>query len=212
MSESFQNVPHFYLRRQLNMEKMAVLKDRLGQDAGLAGQVKITYTDLLLKALAEALKDHPYLNASWSDEGIRLYQKVNLGVAIALPQGLIVAVIKDANSKTLGEVARERADLVEKANSNKLDPADINGGTFTLTNLGMYDIDDFSPIINPPQSAILATGKISEKPVSENRQVQIRRVMNVTLAADHRVVDGAQAAQFLKSYAELVEMNPELLI
>ncbi len=212
MSESFRNVPHFYLRRQLNMEKMAVLKERLGNDANLAGQGKITFTDLMLKALAEALKDHPYLNAAWSDEGIRLYQKVNLGVAIAVTQGLVVAVIKDAGSKSLQNIALERATLVEKAGAGKLTQDDIGDGTFTLTNLGMYDIDDFSPIINPPQSGIVATGKIAEVPVVENHQVQIRRMMNVTLAADHRVVDGAQAAQFLKSLAELVEVNPEHLM
>ena len=212
MSESFQNVPHFYLRRQLNMEKMAALKDRLGQDAGLAGQAKITYTDLLLKALAEALKMHPYMNASWSEEGIRLYQKVNPGFAIALPQGLVVAVIKDSHSKLLATIARERALLIEKAGTGKLDQDDLSGGTFTLSNLGMFDIDDFSPIINPPQSGILAIGTIAEKPVVENHQVQIRRMMNVTLAADHRVVDGAQAAEFLKSFAELVEVKPELLM
>ena len=212
MSESFQTVPHFYLRRQLNMEKIAALKDRLGQDAGLAGQVKITYTDLLLKALAEALKAHPYLNASWSEEGIRLYQTVNLGLAIAVPQGLVVAVIKDAGSKSLENIAMERATLVEKAGAGKLTQDDIRDGTFTLTNLGMFDIDDFSPIINPPQSGILAIGTIAEKVVAENHQVQIRRMMNVTLAADHRVVDGAQAAEFLKSFAELVDVKPELLV
>ena len=166
----------------------------------------------LIKALAETLVAHPYLNASWSSDGIHLYHVVNLGFAIATSQGLVVAVIKDAKSKSLIDIANERNTLVEKAKSSMLGPEDVGGGTFTLTNLGMYGIDEFSPILNPPQSGILAVGAIVEKPVAENHHVVLRNMMNVTLAADHRVVDGAQAADFLKFFAELISKNIKQLL
>jgi pyruvate dehydrogenase E2 component (dihydrolipoamide acetyltransferase) len=212
MSMSFHSAPHFYLRRQIHMDKLVEIKENFDDKASEGSSQKLTYTDLLIKGIAKALLTHPYLNASWSDDGIRIFQRINIGFAIASTRGLLVTVIKDADAKSLSDISEERALLVKKASEDQLSEEDINGGTFTLTNLGMYDVDDFSPILNPPQCGIMAVGKISEQPVAEDHQIQLRKIMNVTLAADHRVVDGVEASKFLATFAEMIEKEPEKLI
>jgi pyruvate dehydrogenase E2 component (dihydrolipoamide acetyltransferase) len=203
MSESFQNAPH---------ENMKILREKMIEKGKRDKPLRVTYTDFLIKALAETLIAHPYLNASWSSDGIRLYHVANIGFAVATLQGLVVAVIKDAKSKSIIDIANERNTLVEKAKSSILRLEDVGGGTFTLTNLGMYGIDEFSPILNPPQSGVLAVGAIVKKPVAENNNIVLRNMMNVTLAVDHRVVDGAQAADFLMFFADLISKNIKQLL
>jgi len=211
MAESFRETPHFYLQKQLNVDKLVAIKEKLISDTKQSNSFHVTYTDFLLKNLALTLQSHPYLNASWVEDNIHLFQAINLGFAVASPKGLVVAVIKDAQIKSLSDIAMERSDLSKKAKENLLSQDDVSGGTFTLTNLGMYGIDNFLPIINPPQSAILAVGAISEKPVVYDHQIGIHQMLDVTLAADHRVVDGAQAAEFLVSFTEILTNWPDKL-
>lgn len=212
IAESFREVPHFYLQKQLIVEKLVALREKLLLDSQKSNSVHLTYTDFLLKSLAVTLQSHPYLNASWAEDNIHLFHAINLGFAVATPRGLVVAVIKDAQTKSLADIALERSDLSKKAKENLLSQDEVSGGTFTLTNLGMYGIDSFMPIINPPQCAILATGAISEKPVAQDHQIVLQQTLAVTLAADHRVVDGTQAAEFLVTFAELLTERPEQLV
>ena len=200
MSRSFQTAPHFYLQRDIEMTFAENKRESLNE----SNEIKITYTDLILDTLGTALEKHPNINASWSEEGVRIYKDINIGFAVATLMGLVVAVIHNCNKKSIGEIAQERNDLVIRANEKKLNTADISRGTFTLTNLGMYAIDNFSPILNPPQAGILATGAITEKPVVKDGEIIPMLMMSVTLAADHRVVDGAQGAEFLKTFTELM--------
>jgi len=200
MSRSFQTAPHFYLQRDIEMTFAENKRESLNE----SNEIKITYTDLILDALGTALEKHPNMNASWSEEGVRIYKDINIGFAVATLMGLVVAVIHNCNKKSIGEIAQERNDLVIRANEKKLNTADISRGTFTLTNLGMYAINNFSPILNPPQAGILATGTITEKPVVKDGEIIPMLMMSVTLAADHRVVDGAQGAEFLKTFTELM--------
>ena len=212
MSESFRDVPHFYLQKQLNVDKLVALREELNNTPVQVGAIHLTFTDFLLKGLAVSIQSHSYMNSSWHEEGIHIYDSVNLGFAVASSKGLIVAVIKDSQSKSLYEIANERSELSKKATDNLLSHDDVSGGTFTLTNLGMYGIDNFLPIINPPQSAILAIGAISEKPVVQNHKVEIHFVLDITLAADHRVVDGAQAAEFIATFVKVLTDSPNQLV
>lgn len=211
MSESFQSAPHFYLGVELNVGKLVTLRDNLLVYVDARQGVRITYTDFLLRALALALPGHPLLNAAWDGEQVRVYSQVHLGVAIATDSGLVVGVIHQAERLRLEELARQRAALSDRARAGKLAPDDVAGGTFTLTNLGMYAIDDMIPILNPPQSAILGAGAIVERPVGENGQVVLRPTLRLTLSVDHRVADGADAAQFMKDLRQLLE-EPEKLV
>lgn len=212
MSQSFQKAPHFYLKREILVDALVGLREALLPEYEDQHNLRLTYTDFLLKGTAMALKEHPYLNAAWQDGSIRLYQVVNLGLAIATSQGLVVAVIKDAQRKSLAQIAGERKGLAEKAQSGQLTPQDVSGGTFTLTNLGMLGIDEFLPILNPPQSGILAVGRITEKPVAVQHEVVLRHALTLTLAADHRLVDGAVGAAFLGSLAHLLTDAPQQLV
>lgn len=187
------------LRQFLN----TYLESRLG--------LHLTITDLLLKGLAISLPRHPRLNASWNEGTIRLYKSVNIGIAINSPQGLVVGVAHHAEQKSLEVLAERRAELTEKAKAGRLNNDDISFGTFTVTNLGMLGVDDFAPILNPPQSAILAVGAIVERPVAERGQVVVRPTMRLTLAVDHRVADGADGANFLQDLRSLLETPDQLL-
>ncbi|HLX58741.1 MAG TPA: dihydrolipoamide acetyltransferase family protein, partial [Ktedonobacteraceae bacterium] len=166
---------------------------------------KVTYTDLLVKIVAAALRAHPRLNASWSAGKIALKQEIHVGLAVAVEDGLVAPVIHQADTLGLGEIAQRRAELVAKAQAGKLRPQDIGGGTFTISNLGMYGVDAFSAIINQPQAAILAVGRISERVAPVNGQPSVQPMMVLTLSCDHRAVDGARGAQFLETVANLVE-------
>src|SRR5262249_39623878 len=166
--------------------------------------VKVTITDLLVAITARVLKKHPKVNASWNGSTIQLNPSINISVAMAVTDGVVGAVIPNADSAALADIALQRKDLTERARGGKLKPADVSGGTFSITNLGMYNIDAFNAIIAPPQAAILAVGRISDRVVAVNGQPAVRPMMTLTLSSDHRVVDGAQAAVFLNDLAEAI--------
>ena len=204
MSASWTTVPHFYLVREVDASMLIEWRNRVGHKIKQRTGIKPTFTDLLVKLIGFSLRDHPRLNASWADGDIKWNQEINVGIAVAIQEGLIVPVIHGADSASLGEIAKQRADLVSRAQGQKLRPADISGGTFTLTNLGMYNVDAFDAIVNTPQAAILAVGRIADRVVPVDGQVAIRPMMVMTLSLDHRVVDGARAAQFLDGLANLI--------
>ena len=188
------------------VELRGMLNDKLQ-----AREVSITYTDLLVKAVANALGDHPRLNATLTDEGIHLLSEINIGVAVALEDGLVVPVVRNADKERLSEISGQVKDFAERARSNQLTPGELQGGTFTITNLGNFGIDAFTPIINPPESAILGVGRILKKPVVHDDEIVIRSMLTLSLTFDHRVVDGAPAAQFLQTVSGYIQ-DPYLLL
>jgi pyruvate dehydrogenase E2 component (dihydrolipoamide acetyltransferase) len=211
MLESWQSIPHFYLGLEIIAAPLVALRQALLPLYSSTYAIHLTYSDLILKALASTLPKHPLLNAAfYSESQVKLYSEINLGIAIAAGQGLVVGVIYQAGRLPLWEIARLRQSLSARAEERKLDPHDIMGGTFTLTNLGMYGIDDFSPIINPGQSAILAAGAILDRPANNNGQLVLRPTLRLTLAVDHRVADGAAGCLFLKDMRELLEAPQSL--
>jgi len=212
MVESWNTVPHFYLVRDVDATRLVEWREHSSSSVEKRSGVKLTYTDLLVKLLATGLRDHPRLNAAWAEDGIRLNPEINVGIATAIQDGLIVPVLRQADHASLSEIAGLRSDLVRRAQEHKLRPADISGGTITLTNLGMYNIDAFNAIVNTPQAAILAVGRIADRVVPLNGQPAVRPMMILTLSCDHRVVDGARAAQFLDDLANLVEDPWRLLL
>ncbi len=205
MSASWTSVPHFYLVREVDASRLAEWRQRVGAAVEKKSGVSPTYTDLLVKLIATALREHPRLNATWADGKIELHKEFNIGVAVATEEGLIVPVIRTADAASVADIAAQRKDLVRRAQDRKLRPPDISGGTFTLTNLGMYGVDAFQAIVNGPQAAILAVGRIAERVVPVNGEIVIQPRMIMTLSCDHRVVDGARAAQFLDHLAALIE-------
>ena len=212
MIASWTSVPHFYLVRELDASRLVEWR---GHSAALVEKrsgVKLTYTDLLVKLLAVALRDHPRLNAAWAEGGIQLNPEINVGIATAVDDGLIVPVIRNADRAALGDIAAQRTDLIGRAHDHKLRPADIAGGTITLTNLGMYNVDAFNAIVNTPQAAILAVGRIADRVVPVDGLPAVRPMLVMTLSCDHRVVDGARAAQFLDGLANLIEDPWRLLL
>lgn len=215
-TQSWTTIPHFSLVREVNASRLISWRktwERLHADrhnAAMQGG-KLTYTDLLVKIVAEALRLHPRLNACWNESGIVLQQAIHIGLAVAVEAGLVVPVIRQANKLSLSEIAQQRTELVAKAQTGKLRPQDISDGTFTISNLGMYHVDAFNAIINQPQAAILAIGRIAERVVPLDGQPAIQPMMVLTLSCDHRVVDGARGAQFLDTIATLVEEPAGLL-
>ena len=205
MTASWTNVPHFYLMREVDAGNLIEWRKRILPTVEKRAGIKPTYTDLFVRLIGAALRDHPRLNAAWADGNIRWNEEINVGIASAVEDGLIVPVIHHADAASLSEITTQRSDLIERARQKKLRPADISGGTFTLTNLGMYNVDAFNAIINTPQAAILAVGRIADRVVPVNGQVVIRPMLMMTLSCDHRVVDGARAAQFLDDLANLIE-------
>jgi pyruvate dehydrogenase E2 component (dihydrolipoamide acetyltransferase) len=173
--------------------------------------IKVSYTDILIKITAAALRDVPVMNSTWTDEGIFVKENINIGMAVALDEGLLVPVVHHADTMSLDRINKCTRSLIEKVQSSTLEPADMEGGTFTLTNLGMFDIDSFTAIINQPESGILAVGRIKESPVVVNGEVVIKPMMVLSLTYDHRVVDGAPAARFLQQIKKYVE-TPFLLM
>jgi len=200
-TQSWTNVPHFYLAREVNASRLISWREHLLKRS--TGNV--TYTDLLVKIVAAALRMHPRLNASWSEGKVILKQEVHVGLAVAIEEGLVVPVIHQADTLGLGEIARQRTELVAKAQAGKLRPVDISDGTFTISNLGMYHIDAFNAIIHQPQAAILAVGRIAERVVPVNGQPAVQPMMVLTLSCDHRAVDGARGAQFLDTISSYIE-------
>lgn len=210
MTQSFQTTPHFYLTVELDATALLDLHNRF-KAKGSNTDSQVSVTDLLTKFVAIALAEHPFANARWQEGKIEMLGQVNIGIATATEQGLVVPVIKGADRLPIQEIARARQELVARARSNKLSLEDVSDATFTMSNLGMYGVDLFSGIINPPQSALLAVGRIKERPVGVNGEIRLRPTMYVTLSVDHRVMDGAQAAILLQRMSELVE-QPALLV
>jgi pyruvate dehydrogenase E2 component (dihydrolipoamide acetyltransferase) len=207
MTESKQNVPHFYVTIELDMEPAMSFRDQLNS----AGTVKISFTDILVKACASALMNHPQVNASFTGDSSRQHGAAHISVAVALEEGLVTPVIRNCEQKDLAEINSDLRDLVERARNRKLKPDEYAGGTFTISNLGMFGVEDFVAIINPPEGAILAVGAIVEKPVVRKGQIVIGHTMKVTLSSDHRIIDGAVAARFLQDLRHFLE-NPVLLV
>jgi pyruvate dehydrogenase E2 component (dihydrolipoamide acetyltransferase) len=203
LAESKFTAPHFYLTLEIDMDQAIVARKAINETA----DTKVSFNDLVIKAAALALKKHPAVNSAWLGDKIRQYGYVNIGVAVAVEDGLLVPVVRNADLKALSAINAEVKDFAEKARSKKLQPQDWEGNTFTISNLGMFGIEEFTAIINPPDSCILAVGGIVEKPVVKNGQIVVGNTMKVTLSCDHRVVDGALGAAFLQTFKKLLE-NP----
>lgn len=200
-----------YMKASVDATKLLETKNGLAESVEKKAGVRLTITDVLMKVVAAAVSSHPAINSRWTSEGILFLDAVHVGMATALEDGLIVPVIRDVGRKTLAEVAGARARLVERGRAGKLTPDEMAGSTVTLSSLGMLGVEEFTAIINQPESAILAVGAILDRPVAIDKQVVVRPVMSVTLSYDHRVIDGAVAAGFMKSFRELAE-NPSSVV
>ena len=207
LSESKFSAPHFYLTMEINMDNAIAARTSINT----VSDTKISFNDLVIKGSAAALRQNPKVNSSWLGDKIRYNHHIHIGVAIAIEDGLIVPVVRFADNKTLGQIAAEVKDFSEKAKTKKLQPADWEGNTFTISNLGMMGIDEFTAIINTPDACILAVGGIKETPVVRNGTIVVGNVMKVTLSCDHRVVDGATGSNFLKTLKFFLE-NPVILL
>jgi pyruvate dehydrogenase E2 component (dihydrolipoamide acetyltransferase) len=207
LGESMYTAPHFYLTMTINMDNAMTARTAINE----VSPVKVSFQDMLIKACAIALRQHPGVNSSWMGEFIRTYNHVHIGSAIALPEGLIVPVIRHADQKSLSQIAADAKELYQKARDKKIQPAEFTGNTFTISNLGMMDIDEFTAIINPPDSCILAVGKIKEEVVKKGDGFGTTNVMKVTLSCDHRSVDGAVGAAFLQTLKKYME-NPVTML
>lgn len=208
--QSIGPVPHFFLTTEIDMGRALDLRQALNERLSESG-VKVGVNDLLVKVAAEALARHPEINASWDEDAIQRHGSADIGIAVAVPEGLITPVVREADRKGLAQIATEASDLIERARNRKLKPDEYTGATFSISNLGMFGIDEFTAIINPPEAAILAVGQTVERPVVEDGQVVVRRRMRVTMSCDHRVIDGATGAAFLQTYRAMLENPLELV-
>jgi len=208
LSESKFSAPHFYLTMEINMDKAVEAREAMNTYSA----VKISMNDIVVKAAAVALTRHPKVNSSWLNDKIRTYQHIHVGVAMALEDGLLVPVVKHADQKSLSAISEEVKQYSAKAKDKKLQPTDWEGNTFTVSNLGMFGIDSFTAIINPPDACILAVGAVKETVIVENGQMRPGKVMKVTLSCDHRVVDGVVGSKFLNTLKELIEEPVKLLV
>ena len=207
LSESMYNAPHFYLTMEMNMDNAIAARNAINE----VSPVKVSFNDMIIKACAAALRQHPDVNSSWMNDFIRRNHHIHIGSAVAMPDGLIVPVVKFADQKSLSQIAAETKSLYTKAKEKKLQPAEFSGNTFTISNLGMMDIEQFTAIINPPDSCILAVGMIKEVVVKKASGFDVTNVMKVTLSSDHRSVDGAVAASFLQTLKKYIE-NPVTML
>ena len=211
MTEAKQTAPHFYVTMDIDMDAAMALRSQL--NALLPESDKISVNDLIQKACAVALRQFPRINAAWSPEGIRVQNQVNIGHAVARENGLVTAIVRDVDKKSLAQVARETRDLVGRARDGRMKPKEMVGGTFTISNLGMFEVDDFIAIINPPQAGILAVGAVQTVPVvNAEGQVVAGQRMKATISADHRVTDGAEAARFMQAVKKALEEPMRLLL
>jgi pyruvate dehydrogenase E2 component (dihydrolipoamide acetyltransferase) len=208
LAESLFTAPHFYLTMSIDMDRAVESRAKLNEVA----TVKISFNDIVLKAVAVALKKHPAVNSSWLGDKIRTNHHVNIGVAVAVEDGLLVPVVRFADTKSLTQIAGEVKEFAQKAKNKKLQPSDWEGSTFTISNLGMFGIDEFTAIINTPDSCILAIGAIQQVPVVKNGAVVPGNIMKLTLSCDHRVVDGATGSAFLQTLKGLLEEPLRMLI
>ena len=210
-TQSWTTVPHFFLTRDVDASALNSYRERVLRDLEVSEAARVTHTDLLVALAARVLLKHPRLNASWSPEGIRLHEYVNMGVAMAVSDGVVAAVIANAHRATLAEIASQRRAIADRARAGKLRPTDISGATFTISNLGMYQVDQFQAIIVPPQAAILAVGAIRDRVVAVQGKPAVRPMMTLTVSCDHRVADGARAAMFLSDLAQALNDPEEML-
>ena len=200
-TQSWTTVPHFFVTRDVDATALDLYREKIIEEVESTKKIRVTHTDLMVALVSRVLLKHPRLNASWGEEGIYLHDQVNMGVAIAVNDGVVAAVIHNAHVASLPEIAIQRRDIAERARHGKLRPTDIADATFTISNLGMYQVDQFSAIITPPQAAILAVGAIKDRVVVVEGKPGVRRMMSMTVSCDHRVADGARAALFLSDLA-----------
>jgi pyruvate dehydrogenase E2 component (dihydrolipoamide acetyltransferase) len=210
-THSWTSIPHFFVTRNIDASALNEYREKSAPEIERSHQIRITHTDLLVALVSRVLLKHSRLNSSWTTEGIRLHDHVNMGVAIAVNDGVVAAVIPNAHTASLPEIAQQRRDVAERARTGKLRPTDITDATFTISNLGMYHVDQFSAIITPPQAAILAVGGIADRVVAVEGKPAVRLMMTLTLSCDHRVADGARAALFLNDLAEAILVPSDLL-
>ncbi|HEV7366729.1 MAG TPA: dihydrolipoamide acetyltransferase family protein [Gemmatimonadales bacterium] len=203
LAQSIGPIPTFYLTTEVDMERVAEAREAL--------ESKVSFNDIILKAVAMALRQHPACNAWWQDDHIRYWNEIHVSMAVAVEEGLITPVIRHADAKTLRQISAESHDLAARARERRLKPEEYTGGTFSVSNLGMLDIDEFTAVINPPEAGILAVGRIAQKPVAHEGGVALRRRLRLTMSCDHRVIDGATGAQFLKTLKTMLE-NPLALV
>jgi pyruvate dehydrogenase E2 component (dihydrolipoamide acetyltransferase) len=208
LAESKFSAPHFYLTMEINMTEAVNQRKHLVEKQG----IKFSFNDIIIKACALALRNHPAVNASWLGEAIRYNGNINIGVAVAVEDGLLVPVVRNADQKGIIQIGEEVKVFATKAKEKKLQPADWEGNTFTISNLGMFGIDEFTAIINPPDACILAVGGISQQPIVVNNELAIGHIMKVTLSCDHRVVDGATGAQFLQEVKRYLETPLSMIL
>ena len=201
-------VPHFFLTTEIEMDRAAVMRKGIN---ALDPELKISINDIIIKVAAAALIQHPQVNASYQEKIVRYYEHADVGVAVAIEDGLITPVVRAADQKSLSQIAAEVRELAERARSKRLKPEEYTGATFSVSNLGMFGIDEFTAVINPPEGAILAIGAMSAKPVVRDNEIVIRQMMRVTMSCDHRVIDGATGAKFLQTFKKILE-NPLYLV
>jgi pyruvate dehydrogenase E2 component (dihydrolipoamide acetyltransferase) len=201
-------VPHFFLTTEIEMDRAAEMRKGIN---ALDPDLKISINDIIIKVAAAALVQHPQVNASFQEKIVRYYEQADIGVAVAIEDGLITPVVRAANQKSLSQIAAEVRELAERARSKRLKPEEYTGATFSISNLGMFGIDEFTAVINPPEGAILAVGAMSAKPVVRENEIVIRQMMRVTMSCDHRVIDGATGAKFLQTFKKILE-NPLYLV
>jgi pyruvate dehydrogenase E2 component (dihydrolipoamide acetyltransferase) len=206
--ESIGPIPTFYLTAEFDVTHVAELRDEM---IAKGAEFKVSFNDIILKATATALAQHPEVNAHWLGDAVRQFNRVHIGMAVAVDEGLITPVIFDANEKGLSEISAEARELAGRARERKLKPEEYTGSTFSISNLGMFGIDQFTAIINPPEAGILAIGAVEEKPIVEDGELVIRKRLRVTMSCDHRVIDGAMGARFLQTLRRLIE-NPLMLV
>jgi pyruvate dehydrogenase E2 component (dihydrolipoamide acetyltransferase) len=211
LSQSIGPIPTFYLTTEVDMERVTEAREALNARAEADKGQKVSFNDIIIKATALALRQHPACNAWWQDDRIRYWNEVHVSVAVAIEDGLITPVVRNADLKSLREIAVEVRDLAGRARERRLQPEEYTGGTFSISNLGMFEIDQFTAVINPPEAGILAIGTIVAKPVAEGGQIAVRRRMRVTMSCDHRVIDGATGAGFLGTLKQMLE-NPLALV
>jgi pyruvate dehydrogenase E2 component (dihydrolipoamide acetyltransferase) len=201
-TQSWTTAPHFFLSREVDCTELVAARKRLGHEIERTRGVKLTYTDLLTAIVAQTLRKHPRMNASWTGDAIKANADVNVGLAMAVTDAVVVGVVPNTDAINLGDIASRRRDLTERARTNKLSPADITGATFTISNLGMYHVDSFTAIIVPPQAGILAVGAMKDRLVPVMGGVAVKPMMTITLSCDHRVLDGARGAMFMHDLVE----------
>ncbi len=201
-------IPHFFLTTEIEMDRAAEMRSSIN---ALDPELKISVNDIIIKVAASALRQHPQVNASFQDKLVRYYEHADIGVAVAIEDGLITPIVRSADQKSLGQIASEVRDLAGRARNRKLRPEEFLGATFSISNLGMFGIDEFTAVINPPEGAILAVGAMAPKPVVRDNEIVVRQMMRVTMSCDHRVIDGATGAKFLQTFKKILE-NPLFLV